>query len=50
VTILLVEQDVYTAFQFSDRGYVLENGKIVQTGKSSDLSHDPEIQRAYFGI
>ena len=50
VTILIVEQDVYSAFQLADRGYILENGKIVRSGLASELVKDPKIQHDYFGI
>jgi len=50
VTLLIVEQDVYSVLQYADRGYVLENGKIVRSGGASELLSDPNIQRAYFGI
>jgi branched-chain amino acid transport system ATP-binding protein len=50
VTILLVEQDVQSAFQVADRAYVMENGRIVREGKSSELADDPEVIRAYLGV
>jgi len=50
VTILLVEQDVFSAFQNADRGYVLEIGKIIRSGSAKELVNDPEIRRAYLGI
>jgi len=50
VTVLLVEQDIFSAFYLADRGYVLETGKIVRTGRASDLAQDPEVRRAYLGI
>jgi branched-chain amino acid transport system ATP-binding protein len=33
-----------------NRGYVLENGRIVQEGKSKELLHDKRIQKAYLGF
>ena len=50
VTVLLVEQDLFSAFHVADRGYVLETGKIVRVGTARELSEDPEIRRAYLGI
>lgn len=50
VTVLLVEQDVFSAFYVADRGYVLETGKIVRVGSASELAKDPEVRRAYLGI
>jgi branched-chain amino acid transport system ATP-binding protein len=48
-TILLVEQNAQAALSIADRAYVLETGKIVKTGKGSDLIFDPDIKKAYLG-
>jgi branched-chain amino acid transport system ATP-binding protein len=48
-TLLLVEQNARLALRFAQRGYVLENGNIVLSGKSEDLIADPEVKRAYLG-
>ncbi len=50
MTILLLEQNVRNALAMCNRGYVLENGRIVQEGKSKVLLHDPRIQKAYLGF
>jgi ABC-type branched-subunit amino acid transport system ATPase component len=50
VTILLVEQNVFTTLKITDRAYVLEHGKIVTEGKSADLISEPHIKQAYLGI
>lgn len=50
VTILLVEQNVTRTLQVTDRGYVLEKGKIVLEGASRDLSQDTHVRMAYLGI
>jgi branched-chain amino acid transport system ATP-binding protein len=49
-TILLVEQNVFGALELSNRGYVLENGRIFLEGKSSDLLKNEHIREAYLGI
>lgn len=49
VTVLLVEQDVFSALHVADRGYVMETGRIVREGSARQLSDDPEVQRAYLG-
>ena len=49
LTILLVEQNAQAALKIADRGYVLENGKIVLQGPASDLLEDAEVKRAYLG-
>jgi branched-chain amino acid transport system ATP-binding protein len=48
-TILLVEQNANFALGVSQRGYVLETGKVALTNESSKLREDPEVQRAYLG-
>ena len=48
-TVLLVEQNVHHALAMADRSYVLENGRIVMSGKGSDLLADPNLRRAYLG-
>jgi len=48
--ILLVEQNVRQVLKISDRAYVLENGRLVLDGASSELMGHPTIQRAYLGI
>lgn len=50
MTILLLEQNVRNALAMCNRGYVLENGRIVQEGRSKALLHDPRIQKAYLGF
>lgn len=50
LSIVLVEQDVQLGLEISHRAYVLEAGRIVNSGRSKDLAGDPEIQKAYLGI
>ncbi|MDD1668079.1 MAG: ABC transporter ATP-binding protein [Methanomicrobiales archaeon] len=50
MTVLLLEQNVRHALELCQRGYVLENGRIVLEGKAKELLHDPHIERAYLGI
>jgi branched-chain amino acid transport system ATP-binding protein len=50
VAILLVEQDVHVALQITERGYVIENGRVLLKGASSDLLENDEIKRAYLGL
>ncbi len=49
-TVLMVEQDVKHSLSLSDRGYVLEHGRVVMEGKADDLIDDPHIKEAYLGI
>lgn len=48
-TILLVEQNATIALEISDRGYVIETGKIVATGSAQELLDSDEVQKAYLG-
>jgi len=50
VTILLVEQNVSQALMISDRGYVIEEGRLALAGVASDLIDDPRIKRLYLGM
>ena len=49
VTIFLVEQNANQALKLADRGYVLENGRIVMQGTGDDLLNDPKVRDAYLG-
>ncbi|MDO9599585.1 MAG: ABC transporter ATP-binding protein [Azoarcus sp.] len=49
VTILLVEQNANLALEFSQRGYVMESGKITLTGSGNELLADPKVREAYLG-
>jgi len=50
VSILLVEQDVMTAFELADRGYVIDQGRVSMSGPSQELLKAPEIREAYLGM
>jgi branched-chain amino acid transport system ATP-binding protein len=49
MTVLLVEQNLKMALNFSDFGYVIENGKITLKGTSQELLDNEETKRAYLG-
>jgi len=49
LTILLVEQNVRQALKIAERGYVMENGAIVLSGRSDDLLHNDQVIAAYLG-
>ena len=48
-TVLLVEQNAKKALSIADRAYVLETGRIVLSGKASDLINDESVKKAYLG-
>jgi len=49
-TVLLVEQMVQEALEIADRGYVIQNGTIVQSGSASQLLDSEEVRKAYLGM
>jgi branched-chain amino acid transport system ATP-binding protein len=50
LSILLVEQNLYTALAVADRIYILESGKVVHEASSSDIARDPSSLGRYLGI
>ncbi len=50
IAILLVEQNVQRALGLTDRGYVLEQGKVVLQGTSAELLENPHVKVAYLGL
>ena len=50
LTILLVEQDVFTAFELAHSGVVIETGRVAFAGPSAELARDPRVRAAYMGI
>jgi branched-chain amino acid transport system ATP-binding protein len=50
VTVLLVEQMVQEALEIAHRGYVLQTGRIVQSGSARELMDSEEVRRAYMGM
>ena len=49
VSILLVEQNAKRALAFSDRGYVLDQGRNAYQGNGEDLLNDPRVIDLYLG-
>ena len=49
IAILLVEQRAADALEACDRGYVLEAGRIVATGRPDELLNDAKVEKAYLG-
>ena len=48
-TVLLIEQNAKVALSISNRGYVLETGKVVLSGTGEELLASDEVQKAYLG-
>lgn len=49
ITVLLIEQNASMALSIADRGYVIENGKIVLTGTGKELLVNEDVKKAYLG-
>ncbi len=49
IGILLVEQNAKQSLAIADRGYLIENGRIVHEAKAEELMRDPAVQKAYLG-
>jgi ABC-type branched-subunit amino acid transport system ATPase component len=49
LTVLMIEQNVRQGLRISDRGYVLEWGRVSYTGTGVELLHDPDVQQAFLG-
>ncbi len=49
-TLLLVEQNVERALSISDRAYVIDQGRIVHSGRAAELLADEEIQQRYCAV
>src|SRR5919199_4235462 len=49
VTVLLVEQNARAALRLASRGYVIENGRVVQQDRADALLHDEHVRQAYLG-
>ncbi len=49
-TILVVEQNVTKTLSVTDRGYVLENGRIGMEGPSDELAHNAHVRKVFLGV
>jgi branched-chain amino acid transport system ATP-binding protein len=49
VGILLVEQNAAAALAIVDEAYLIENGRVVMSGKADELKRNPDIQDFYLG-
>ena len=49
-TVLIVEQNIRQVLKVVSRAYLLDAGRIVQSGTAAELLAAPEIQKAYLGI
>ena len=49
-TVLIVEQNIQQVLKVVDRAYLLETGRIRQSGAAAELLASDEIRRAYLGV
>lgn len=50
MTIMVVEQNVSLTLSVTNRGYVIENGRIGLEGVSSQLAEDPYVRKVFLGV
>jgi branched-chain amino acid transport system ATP-binding protein len=50
LTVVIVEQKVMEGLEISNRGYVIESGRLVMQGSAEALMRDPKIREAYLGL
>jgi branched-chain amino acid transport system ATP-binding protein len=50
LSILLVEQDVLTAFDLARHAFVVETGRVTLSGTTAELADNPRVQQAYLGL
>lgn len=50
LTILLVEQNAKKALAIADHAYIMENGRVMLSGRSQDLQNNPDVREFYLGI
>lgn len=50
ISIFLIEQNVGQTLEIADRGYVIENGRILLEGRSEELMQNEMIRKAYLGL
>lgn len=50
LSILLIEQDVATALKLAHRGFVIDTGRMVLSGATSELAKNVMVREAYLGV
>jgi branched-chain amino acid transport system ATP-binding protein len=49
ITVLMADQNATALLRMADRGYVLDTGKIVASGRNAELLRDDRLRAAYLG-
>lgn len=50
LTVLLVDQDTYSALGIADKAYIIENGELIREGEAKSLLEDDSVRKAYLGV
>ena len=50
ITVLVIEQNARRALEIADRGYILEQGRIVLEGTARQLTENPDVKEFYLGL
>nr|WP_221935701.1 ABC transporter ATP-binding protein [Janibacter cremeus] len=50
LTVLVVEQNARRALEVADRGYIMEQGRIVLEGSAAELRENPDVKEFYLGL
>ena len=50
VTILLVEQHLGKALKMTNRGYILEHGRVVMQASTTELLESKQVKEVYLGM
>lgn len=50
LTVLLSEQNAQYALNIADRGYVMENGRLLLEGSGEELLNNERVKKAYLGV
>ena len=49
ISVVFIEQNVELALRLADRGYILESGRTILSGPSTELLQSPEVKRIFLG-
>ncbi|MFF5987245.1 ABC transporter ATP-binding protein [Prauserella flavalba] len=50
LTFLMIEQNAKSGLELSDRGYVIERGRVTYSGAGAELLADDEVRRTFLGV
>ena len=50
LSVLLVEQNAFVAFEISHWGYILQSGHLALAGDTTELLQNEQVRRVYLGL